>query len=105
VHNLRNLWPMPSATREIDSRRLGPCQSRELETATAAANACRHCSTRPVQAQPSVTFATESRRLNELVTRSVGMARPRARTKEVQLAIRETPDQLGVRADPLLMKK
>ena len=33
------------------------------------------------------------------------MARPRARTKEVQLGLRETPDAVNVRADPLLMRE
>jgi signal transduction histidine kinase len=33
------------------------------------------------------------------------MARPRARTKEVQLAVRETPDVVNVRADPLLLRE
>jgi signal transduction histidine kinase len=33
------------------------------------------------------------------------MARPRARTKEVQLALRESPEPVGVRADPLLLRE
>ncbi|TME58471.1 MAG: HAMP domain-containing histidine kinase, partial [Chloroflexi bacterium] len=51
------------------------------------------------------TFATEPIDLNELLTRAVGMARPRARIKEVQLAVRETPDAVSVRGDPLLMRE
>jgi signal transduction histidine kinase len=33
------------------------------------------------------------------------MARPRARAKEVQLAVRESPEDVRVRADPLLMRE
>lgn len=33
------------------------------------------------------------------------MARPRARVKEVQLAVRESADDVKVRADPLLMRE
>jgi len=107
VHNLRN--HMANALgylREIDSRRLDPVDRESLETATAAANdAVTVLRDLSQGATPRVTFATEPVDLNELVTRAVGMARPRARTKEVQLAVRETPDPVGVRADPLLMRE
>ena len=43
--------------------------------------------------------------LNELVTRALGMARPRARSKEVQLAVRESSEDVKVRADPLLLRE
>jgi len=33
------------------------------------------------------------------------MSRPRARAKEVQLAVRESPEDVKVRADPLLMRE
>jgi signal transduction histidine kinase len=33
------------------------------------------------------------------------MARPRARAKEVQLALKESPDEVKVRADPLLLRE
>jgi two-component system sensor histidine kinase HupT/HoxJ len=33
------------------------------------------------------------------------MARPRARGKEIQLAVRESPEDVNVRADPLLMRE
>jgi signal transduction histidine kinase len=33
------------------------------------------------------------------------MARPRARVKEVQLAVRESPEDVKVHADPLLMRE
>ncbi|HYT11276.1 MAG TPA: HAMP domain-containing sensor histidine kinase, partial [Candidatus Nitrosopolaris sp.] len=87
-------------------RRLDPVDRESLETATAAANdAVTVLRDLSQGATPRVTFATEPVDLNELVTRAVGMARPRARTKEVQLAVRETPDPVGVRADPLLMRE
>src|SRR4029077_11939358 len=107
VHNLRN--HMANALgylREIDARRLDPVDRESLETATSAANdAVTVLRDLSQGATPRVTFATEPVDLNELVTRAVGMARPRALTKEVQLAVRETPDQVTVRADPLLMRE
>ncbi len=33
------------------------------------------------------------------------MARPRARTKEIELGLRETPEELKVKADPLLLRE
>jgi signal transduction histidine kinase len=107
VHNLRN--HMANALgylREIDSRRLDPVDRESLETATAAANdAVTVLRSLSQGATPRVTFATDPIDLNELVTRAIGMARPRARTKEVQLAVRETPESVNVRADPLLMRE
>ena len=107
VHNLRN--HMANALgylREIDSRRLDPVDRESLETATGAANdAVTVLRTLSQGATPRVTYASDPVDLNELVTRAVGMARPRARTKEVQLAVRETPDVVNVRADPLLMRE
>lgn len=107
VHNLRN--HMANALgylREIDSRRLDPVDRESLETATAAANdAVTVLRGLSQGATPRVTFATEPIDLNELVTRALGMARPRARTKEVQLAVRETPEVVNVRADPLLLRE
>ncbi len=100
VHNLRN--HMANALgylREIDTRRLDPVDRDSLETATGAANdAVTVLRSLSQGATPRVTFAT-------LVTRALGMARPRARTKEVQLAVRETPDVVNARADPLLMRE
>ncbi len=107
VHNLRN--HMANALgylREIDSRRLDPVDRESLETATAAANdAVTVLRSLSQGATPRVTFATAPVDLNDLVTRALGMARPRARTKEVQLAVRETPDVVNVRADPLLLRE
>ncbi len=107
VHNLRN--HMANAVgylREIDPRRLDPVDRDSLEIATAAANdAVTVLRDLSQGATPRVTYASDPVDLNELATRAIGMARPRARTKEVQLAIRETPDQVKVRADPLLMRE
>ncbi len=107
VHNLRN--HMANAVgylREIDSRRLDPVDRESLETATAAANdAVTVLRSLSQGATPKVTFAPGPVDLNELVTRALGMARPRARGKEVQLASRETPDSVKVRADPLLLRE
>jgi len=107
VHNLRN--HMANAVgylREIDARRLDPVDRESLEIATAAANdAVTVLRDLSQGATPRVTYSADPVDLNELVTRAVGMARPRARTKEVQLAVRETPQALHVRADPLLMRE
>jgi signal transduction histidine kinase len=107
VHNLRN--HMANALgylREIDTRRLDPVDRESLETATGAANdAVTVLRSLSQGATPRATYAVDPVDLNELVTRALGMARPRARTKEVQLATRETPDVVNVRADPLLMRE
>src|SRR5207248_1610039 len=107
VHNLRNhVANALGYLREIDSRRLDPVDRESFETATAAANDAVTVLRELSQgATPRVTFAAEPVDLNELVSRAVGMARPRARTKEVQLAVHERPDQVNVRADPLLMRE
>jgi signal transduction histidine kinase len=107
VHNLRN--HMANALgylREIDTRRLDPVDRDSLETATAAAHDAVTVLRELSQgATPRVTFAIDPVDLNELVTRAVGMARPRARAKEVQLALREASEVVDVRADPLLMRE
>jgi len=107
VHNLRN--HMANALgylREIDTRRLDPIDRESFETATAAANdAVTVLRSLSQGATPRVTYAAEPVDLTELVTRALGMARPRARAKEVQLATRESPDVVTVRADPLLMRE
>ena len=107
VHNLRN--HMANALgylRDIDTRRLDPVDRESFETATAAANdAVTVLRSLAQGATPRVTYATDPVDLNELVTRALGMARPRARVKEVQLATRESPDVVNVRADPLLMRE
>ena len=107
VHNLRN--HMANAVgylREIDARRLDPVDRDSLEIATAAANdAVTVLRDLSQGATPRVTYSADPVDLNELVTRAVGMARPRARAKEVQLAIRETPQAVQVHVDPLLMRE
>ncbi len=107
VHNLRN--HMANALgylKEIDSRRLDPVDRESLETATSAANdAVTVLRGLSQGATPRVSYAPESVDLNDLITRAVGMSRPRARVKEVQLAIRESADEVRVRADPLLLRE
>ena len=107
VHNLRN--HMANAVgylKEIEPRRLDPVDRVSIETATAAASdAVSVLKTLSQGATPRVTYASEPIDLNELITRALGMARPRARSKEVQLALRESPEPVGVRADPLLMRE
>src|SRR6266853_2325203 len=107
VHNLRNhVATALGYLREIDTRRLDHVDRESFETATAAANdAVTVLRTLSQGATPRVTYAVEPVDLNELITRSLGMARPRARAKEVQLALRESPDEVRVRADPLLLRE
>ena len=107
VHNLRN--HMANALgylREIDSRRLDPVDRESLETATDAANDAVVVLRGLAQgATPRVTYSQDPVDLNELASRALGMARPRARAKEAHLSIRESPDRVTVRADPLLMRE
>ena len=107
VHNLRNhVATAVGYLKEIDPRRLDPVDRVSIETATAAANdAVAVLRSLSQGATPRVTYAVEPVDLNELITRALGMARPRARTKEVQLALRESPDEVRVRADPLLLRE
>ena len=107
VHNLRNhVATAVGYLREIEPHRLDPVDRESLNTATAAANdAVTVLRSLSQGATPKVSYALEPVDLNELVTRAIGMARPRARTKEVQLAIRESPEDVRVQADPLLMRE
>jgi signal transduction histidine kinase len=107
VHNLRNhMATAVGYLKEIDPRRLDPVDREAIETATAAANdAVSVLRTLSQGATPRVSYAIEPVDLNELITRALGMARPRARVKEVQLALRESPDEVKVRADPLLLRE
>jgi len=107
VHNLRNhIATAVGYLKEIDSRRLDPVDRDAIETATAAANDAVTVLRGLAQgATPRVTYATEPVDLNELATRGLGMARPRARTKEVELALRESPEDVRVKADPLLLRE
>jgi signal transduction histidine kinase len=107
VHNLRNhVATAVGYLKEIDPRRLDPVDRDSIETATAAANdAVAVLKSLSQGATPRVTYALEPIDLNELITRALGMARPRARSKEVQLALRESPEEVKVRADPLLLRE
>lgn len=107
VHNLRNhMATAVGYLKEIDPRRLDPVDREAIETATAAAtDAVTVLRSLAQGATPRVTYSTEPIDLNELVTRALGMARPRARSKEVQLAVRESAEDVKVRADPLLLRE
>jgi signal transduction histidine kinase len=107
VHNLRNhIANAAGYLKEIDPRRLDPADRESIETATAAANdAVAVLRSLAQGATPRVAYALEPVDLNELITRALGMARPGARTKEVQLALRESPEDVKVRADPLLLRE
>jgi signal transduction histidine kinase len=107
IHNLRNhVANAAGYLKEIDPRRLDPVDRESIATATAAANdAVTVLRSLAQGATPRVSYALEPVDLNELITRALGMARPRARTKEVQLALRESSDDVKVRADPLLLRE
>jgi signal transduction histidine kinase len=107
IHNLRNhVANAAGYLKEIDPRRLDPVDRESIETATGAANdAVTVLRSLAQGATPRVSYAVEPVDLNELITRALGMARPRARTKEVQLALRESPEEVKVRADPLLLRE
>ena len=107
VHNVRNhVATAVGYLKEIDLRRLDPVDREAVETASAAANdAVTVLRTLSQGATPRVSFAAEPVDLNELATRALGMARPRARTKEIELALRESPEAVKVKADPLLLRE
>ncbi|TMF07078.1 MAG: HAMP domain-containing histidine kinase [Chloroflexi bacterium] len=107
VHNLRNHMATALAyLKEIDPRKLESPDRESLETATDAANDAVAVLRALAQgATPKVSYAPNPVDLNALVTRAVGMARPRARGKEVQFAVHEAPTDVGVKADPLLMRE
>ncbi|HEV2217780.1 MAG TPA: HAMP domain-containing sensor histidine kinase [Candidatus Dormibacteraeota bacterium] len=107
VHNLRNHMATALAyLKEIDTRKLESPDRENLETATdAATDAVSVLRDLAQGATPKVSYAPNPVDLNELVTRAVGMARSRARVKEVQLAMHEAPSDVGVKADPLLMRE
>src|SRR5438105_4061778 len=107
VHNLRNhMATAVGYLKEIDTKSLDPVDHDALETAKLAANdAVTVLQSLSQGATPRVTYAPEPVDLNELVTRAQDMARPRARAKRVELALRESPDEVKVRADPLLLRE
>ena len=107
VHNLRN--HMANAVgylKEVDPRRLDPVDRVSIEIATAAASdAVTVLKSLSQGATPRVTYASEPVDLNKLINRALGMAQPRARSKDVDLALRESPEPVDVRADPLLLRE
>jgi len=107
VHNLRNhIATAAGYLKEIDPHRLDPVDREAVETATAATNdAVTVLRSLSQGATPRVSYATEPVDLNDLASRALGMARPRARTKEVELGLRESTDDLKIRADPLLLRE
>lgn len=107
VHNVRNhMATAVGYLKEIDPRRLDPVEREAVETATAAANdAVTVLRTLSQGATPRVSYASEPVDFNELASRALGMARPRARSKEIQLALRESPEEVKVKADPLLLRE
>jgi signal transduction histidine kinase len=107
VHNLRNhMATAVGYLKEIDPRRLDPVDRAAVETATAAAgDAVTVLRTLSQGATPRVSYAKEPVELNELVTRALDMARPRARTREIALGLRESPEAVKVKADPLLLRE
>src|SRR5712692_316040 len=107
VHNLRNhMATALGYLREIDPHRLDPVDRDAVQTASLAANdAVTVLQSLAQGATPRVSYAAEPVDLNELATRALGMARPRARTKEVVMGLRETPYDVKVKADPLLLRE
>ena len=107
VHNLRNhVATVVGYLKEIDPRRLDPVDREAVGMATSAANdAVTVLHSLAQGATPRVTFATEPVDLNEIASHAVGMARPRARTKEIQLGLRESPEEVRAKADPLLLRE
>jgi signal transduction histidine kinase len=107
VHNLRNhVATAVGYLREIRQERLDPVDRDAVNMAAEAANdAVVVLRSLSQGATPKVSYASEPTDLNELVTRALSMARPRARAKEIQLAIREAPDDVRVKADPLLLRE
>jgi signal transduction histidine kinase len=107
VHNLRNhVATAIGYLKEIDTHRLDPIDRDAIETATAAANdAVTVLRTLSQGATPRVSYAPEPIELNDLASRSLGMARPRARSKEIELGLRESLEEVKVKADPLLLRE
>lgn len=107
VHNLRNhMATAIGYLKEIDPRRLDPVDREAIATATAATNdAVTVLRTLSQGATPKVSYAPEPVELNDLASRALGMARPRARTKEIVLGLRVSPEDMNVKADPLLLRE
>jgi signal transduction histidine kinase len=107
VHNLRNhMATAVGYLREIDLNRLEPVDRSAIETAAAAAgDAVTVLRTLSQGATPRVSYSPEPVDLNAVATRALDMARPRARAKEIELGLRESQEEVKVRADPLLLRE
>ena len=107
VHNLRNHMATAAGyLKEIEPRRLDPIDREALETAVSAADdAVTVLRSLSQGATPKVSYSPDPVDLNELLSRAIGMARPRARAKHIELALRESSEPATVRADPLLMRE
>lgn len=107
VHNLRNhMATAVGYLKEIDTNRLDPVDRDAVQTAKLAANdAVTVLQSLSQGATPRVTYAPDPVDLNEVITRAQDMARPRARAKHVEIAVRESPEDVRVRADPLLLRE
>ena len=107
VHNLRNHVATAYAyLKEIDSRRLESIDRENLQSATeATSDAVTVLRDLAQGATPRVSYAVGPVDLNEFVSRAVSMARARAHVKDVQLAVSESPADVKVKADPLLMRE
>ncbi|HVH63802.1 MAG TPA: ATP-binding protein [Candidatus Dormibacteraeota bacterium] len=107
VHNLRNhIASAVGYLKEIDVSRLDSVDREAVVTATAAANdAASVLHTLSQGATPRVSYSPVPVDLNDLVVRALGMARPRAKTNEIELGLRQSPDDVKVRADPLLLRE
>jgi signal transduction histidine kinase len=107
VHNLRNhMATAVGYLKEIDPRRLDVADREAIEIATAAANdAVSVLRTLSQGATPKVTYAEQPVDLNDVASRALGMARSRARSKEIELGLRESQEAVHVNADPLLIRE
>lgn len=107
VHNLRNhIATTVGYLREIEHSHLDAVDRDAVRMAADAANdAVTVLKSLSQGATPKVSYASEPVDLNEVATRALSMARPRARSKEIQLEIHEAPDDVKVKADPLLLRE
>ena len=107
VHNLRNHIATAHAyLKEIDPRKLDDVDRDNLATATGATeDAVSVLHTLAQGATPKVSYASNPVDLNELAAQAAGLARARARAKEIQIAVRESAAEVRVRADPLLIRE
>ena len=107
VHNLRNHIAIAVGyLKEVDPRKLDPVDRQSLETATTATNdAVMVLKTLSQGATPRVSYSNEPIELNDVASRAVDMARPRARNKEIELGLRESHESVKVKADPLLIRE